>query len=141
MQHIINILGGKKAITEDIQTRLDLVLLTRRGLQKQHLQQIESYLPVSKQQLHKLLGVSRRTIERYNKDQTFKPSLSEHIILIAEVFSKGEEVFKNKEKFKKWLFQENAALGGYPPFSLLDTKQGCDLVTDLLGQIQYGVFS
>ena len=50
-------------------------------------------------------------------------------------------MFDEREAAIDWLKQPNRALQGETPLSVLDTDIGSEMVTDLLGRIEHGVFS
>jgi putative toxin-antitoxin system antitoxin component (TIGR02293 family) len=51
------------------------------------------------------------------------------------------EVFENAEIAEDWLKSPNPALGRKTPNNLLDTNAGIEQVRNLLGRIEYGVYS
>ena len=122
-------------------SRLDLVSLSRKGLHKQALINLGDALQLSLKELASLLPVTERTLQRRGPDGLLSPSVSEQIILIAEVTAKGREVFGTLENFRKWLKEKNIGLGGHSPLNLLDTAIGVQLVEEELGKLEYGVYS
>ncbi len=68
-------------------------------------------------------------------------SVSERLLLLADIYSYGYEVFENKERFNHWMKNANTALGGEAPLNLLDTLYGMEEVKHLIGRIEYGVYS
>lgn len=65
----------------------------------------------------------------------------EHIEEIVTVVVRGLEVLEDKDNFIEWLKEPNIAMGGKTPLSMLDTKPGTQLVIDILGRIEGGVYS
>lgn len=118
-----------------------LVEMSRRGISKKSLLRLAELSSVSVKQLAELLPVSLRTIQRYNNNDLLEPVVSEHAILIAEVLSKGSQVFSSLESLQHWLHTPSAALGNKTPLSYLDTGFGARLVTDELGRLEHGVYS
>lgn len=59
---------------------------------------------------------------------------------LKSLYNYGYEVFKNKEKFHKWLERECITLGGEIPESLLTSNEGIELVRQTLGRIEHGIF-
>lgn len=115
--------------------------MSRRGISKKSLLRLAELSSVSVKQLAELLPVSLRTIQRYNNNDLLEPVVSEHAILIAEVLSKGSQVFSSLESLQHWLHTPSAALGNKTPLSYLDTGFGARLVTDELGRLEHGVYS
>ena len=60
---------------------------------------------------------------------------------IADLFLYGEEVFGDRDAFFKWLNLPNEALGGFEPQQLIEISEGVSKVRDILGRIEYGVYS
>lgn len=89
----------------------------------------------------KTLSVSRSTLITKKSHETFSEPISEKILHIAEIYSYGYGVFEDEDRFNKWIFQDNLALGGVTPLSLLNSQFGSEEVKNLIGRIEYGVFS
>ena len=73
--------------------------------------------------------------------EKFSPDLSEKIVGLADIYSYGYEVFEEENRFNQWMFRPNIALGGLPPFDLIDNQFGREEVKNLIGRIDYGVYS
>lgn len=88
------------------------------------------------------LHISNKTLSRYQKEsKTFDALQSERILQIEILYSKGEEVFGNRENFTKWLETNNLALGDILPLDLLKTSFGINLLLDELVRIEHGVLA
>lgn len=59
----------------------------------------------------------------------------------AIVLARAIDAFADTEKGKAWLSRPNRALSGATPRSLLATRDGCERVLTLLGQIEHGIYS
>lgn len=122
-------------------SRLDLVTLSRKGVQKQALLNLANTLNLTIKELAGLLPVTERTLQRRGANSLLSSSVSEQIILIAEITETGSKVFGGIAPFRAWLKEKNTALGGNKPLDLLDTAIGVQLVSDELGKLEYGVYS
>ncbi len=122
-------------------SQMDWVKLARKGVSKNALLKLVETGAVSYKTLAGLLPVSERTLQRYSQKQRFGLEVSEHIILIARVLKRAEEVFGDMEAVKYWMNNTNLSLGNETPVSLLDTSFGADLLMDELGRIEHGVVS
>jgi putative toxin-antitoxin system antitoxin component (TIGR02293 family) len=138
---IRKILGGQKVIHKRITSQMDLIELSRRGIPKCALTNLEKCLRVSPKQLAMLLPITERTIQRYSPEQTFSPSVSEHILKISAVAAQGIETFDDRDRFLSWMNQPNAALSNETPMSLISSSFGIDMVVDELGRIEHGILS
>ena len=87
-----------------------------------------------------LLPVSERQLARYKDQHLLRKDISSHLILLVELCARGFEVL-GEEQFKKWLRLDNRALGGLQPIEILDTPIGINMVGDILGRIEHGVYS
>lgn len=141
MTGIAEVLGGKKTLKRKIQSRFDLMEMSKDGITKEALRHLAKYLALSASQLAELLPVSERTILRYTSKKPFNRVVSEQILQIAEVVAKGIEVFEDKEKFISWMHSPIKSLANQTPLSLLISRFGMEMVLDELGRIEYGVYS
>lgn len=129
------------AVAYEPSSPMNLVELARHGISKDSLQKIAEIGGVSIKQFAELLPVSLRTIQRYSGKDLLPPEVSDHALLIAEVFAKGIDVFNGKQPFQRWLQSPLVGLGRQTPLSLLDTSFGARMVTNELGRLEHGVYS
>jgi putative toxin-antitoxin system antitoxin component (TIGR02293 family) len=141
LQGMIEVLGGERTFHRSLRNRIDLIELGKIGLKKAALLHLADYLDLTLSQMAELLPITERTIQRYSDDQHFSPSVSEHILQIAICTAVGIKVFEDKGKFLAWLRHPNRALGQQTPMSLLSSRFGSEMVLDVLGRFEYGVFS
>jgi len=138
---ISSVLGGAKFLHKRIENRLDLVELADEGLTKASLLELAKYLHFTTKQMADILPITERTIQRYGNETPFSPTVSDHILQIAEVSARGTEVFQDKEKFILWMNHPCVSFANKTPKSLLKSKFGVDMILDELGRIEHGVFS
>ena len=136
-----NLLGGAAVTKHPIRTPLDLIELSDKGIDKRALLRLADHLGVPVSQMAEWLPVTERTIQRYSAKQRFSRVVSEHILQIAKVAAKGEDVFGGKEKFLEWMKQPIPALANRTPRSLLTYRYGTELVLIELGRIEHGIHS
>lgn len=139
LEDIVEILGGTKVIRKKLRSRTDFINLSHAGIPKTSLLKLAEKLDASVTDIAKLVPVSVRTIQRKSLKDTFSKLISERILHIAEVVARGEEVFGDRKKFLAWLHQPSVALGNRPPFSLLNSNYGADIVLDEIGRIEHGI--
>jgi putative toxin-antitoxin system antitoxin component (TIGR02293 family) len=120
---------------------MDLIQLSSKGITKDALLRLASYLCMSIRQMAELLPVTERTIHRYKRKQRFNRVVSEQFLQIAEVAARGGEVFGDRGKFLSWIRSPSPALGNCTPASLLRSRFGTEVVLDELGRIEHGVIS
>jgi putative toxin-antitoxin system antitoxin component (TIGR02293 family) len=69
------------------------------------------------------------------------PEESERLYRLAKVLASAESVLGSKDKARHWLNSPNRALGEVAPLCLLETESGTDEVMNVLGRIEYGIYS
>jgi putative toxin-antitoxin system antitoxin component (TIGR02293 family) len=115
--------------------------MVRAGVSKEKLEALKRRTNLDYDRLSDILATTRATLINKKGAELFSASLSEKIISIADVYSYGFDVFEDEAKFKQWIFRPNQALGGKQPFELLDNQFGREEVKNLIGRIEYGVYS
>ena len=113
----------------------------RQGISKSDFLSIVTETGMNLTEFSSLLPVSKRTIEKVKNDELLNPQVSDRVIQIASLFQFGKTLFGTTQSFREWLHSSVFALGGKKPIDYLDNETGISLVRDLLGRIQYGVYS
>jgi len=134
---LASIIGGKHAT----RSRLEMIELSDKGVTKDALLRLATYLNLSLSQIAKLLPITERTIQRYSPKQRFNRVVSEQVLQIAEVAARGAEVFGDREKLLSWMNTPSTALGNRAPASLLGSRFGTEMVLDELGRVEHGIIS
>ena len=62
-------------------------------------------------------------------------------LLLQQLAEHGVDVFEDQGKFNRWLRRPLPLLANQSPLDLLDTASGFQVVDELLGRIEYGVYS
>ncbi len=60
---------------------------------------------------------------------------------LTELYSYGYKVFQDEDKFNNWMFTPNQALAGKLPYDIVDNQFGREEIKNIIGRIEYGVFS
>lgn len=108
------------------------------GLKLRSVRSLVEYLELQKDKFAALMGVSTRTLARWDSDTPIGPMASKKLLEIDKLTKKGVAVFGNTELFKSWLQQPNIALGGSSPIDLLTEPYGLELVEDAIEAMDYG---
>jgi len=137
---IVSVLGGSVQVGQTVNSDIDLIHITRKGLPKSVVTTISNILGISMEKMSSLIHVSLRTIQRKNEDELLNVYSTEQILEIAEVISRGIHVLGSIEAFTKWLHQDIRALNYSKPLDFLDTSFGTSLIKDTLGRIEHGVY-
>ena len=120
---------------------LEKMSIVRRGISKKDLEGLKEKTALDYDKLAKALSVTRATLINKKRDEKFNASLSERIVGLADIYSYGYEVFEDGELFNRWMFRPNRALGGQAPYDLVDNQFGREEIRDIIGRIEYGVYS
>jgi len=138
---IERLLGGPEILGHKIHTGMDLYELGKEGIPKKALINLSQNINMSIRSISNILHITERTLQRKKDLDLLNENISEHIIQIAEVYSRGNEVFDTIEDFQVWINSSCKALGSKKPIELLSSRYGAQMVLDELGRIEHGVFS
>ncbi len=129
---------GIAAIISD--ASLDLIATARKGVSMNFLTTIAEKLSLSLQEVGHILHVSLRTLQRNAPAKKLDIDASAKALQLATLYQKGVYVFGEEQIFTDWLREEVPALDYKKPINLLDTPFGFQLVMQVLGRIEHGVF-
>lgn len=131
-----------KALSKILDDTIELIRLTRKGVEYSLFNSIVSTTPYSTKDWSSFLHLTERTLQRYKKEERpFEQPYSERILEIAQLHKRGIEVFGNAEYFNQWLDSNIVALGGIKPKSLLDSSFGISILNQELTRIEHGVLA
>ena len=139
--HNLRVLKNSGNKPENQMTSFEKIGMIREGISKKDLENLKEKAGFDYNQLSKVLSVARATLINKKGNDKFDISLSEKIVSVADIYSYGFEVFEDENKFNDWIFRANKALGGQSPFNLLDSQYGREEIKNLIGRIDYGVYS
>ncbi len=132
---------GNAAIPLNDLTSIQKMRIIKSGISKNYLETFKKATALDYDSLAGALSVTRATLINKKGAQKFSDQVSEKIVSLADLYSFGYEVFEDKDKFNKWMFIPNQALGGLAPFDIIDNYYGKEEVRNLIGRIAYGVYS
>jgi putative toxin-antitoxin system antitoxin component (TIGR02293 family) len=139
---IAEVLGGRKAFGHEVETSSDLAEATRAGLLVDSLDRLAEELSVQRLAVAKLLGISERTLSRRTTSNArLTAAESDRVVRLARVLALAKETLGSMEKASRWLQTPNRALEGGKPIDRLDTDIGVHSVEQVLGRIEYGLYS
>lgn len=131
---------------------LERVRLVKQGVPARTVQDLSAAMGLPREQLMRALGLARSTLERKiaARHRLSGPE-SEKLVglsrLIGQVDAMVSESgaqaagFVAARWFARWMAEPAAALGGLCPQELLDTADGREALSALLGQMQAGVYA
>ena len=118
-----------------------LVKKVQSGLRFDELEALRSDLGLPLDQLAEKLGIARATLHRRKLSGRLSPDESDKIVRFARLFRQATEVFGTVDRARQWLSFPQYGLGGEVPLDYARTEVGARDVENLLGCIEYGVYS
>jgi putative toxin-antitoxin system antitoxin component (TIGR02293 family) len=115
--------------------------LVRGGLPVQELEALRDSLDVPMEKLASKLGISKATLHRRKAQGRLGPAESERVVRLARLMGKAAKVLGGVEAARQWLNSPQFGLGGAVPLDYAETEIGAREVENLLGRIEYGVYS
>lgn len=122
-------------------SEIDILNLIKKGVPKKALDKTMQMMDFSLDEMSTILHVSERTLRRYDDKSNLNIEQSERIIELNNLYQFGIEVLGSLDNFKIWINSPILALGQQKPKEFLDTSFGITMLKNILGRIQYGVFS
>jgi putative toxin-antitoxin system antitoxin component (TIGR02293 family) len=135
---IIKVLGGRRAFGAG---RIDLLAEVERGLPLRAYLALVKTLALTPAEEDRLLQVSLRTRVRWRLRSRLDPAASDRLVRIARVLALATDVLQNRTHAVAWLREPSDVLRGRTPLQAISSDLGADKVTNLLNQMEYGVYS
>jgi len=121
---------------------IELVEAVKMGLPAKVYVAVQKETGLSQAEIAEILGVSTRYLQAKRQNDLLNTTASERLVKLREIWSFGLDVFNgNKVDFKEWLYEPLAPLDGKSPMYIMTNFIGMEQVKQLLGRIQYGVYS
>jgi putative toxin-antitoxin system antitoxin component (TIGR02293 family) len=111
------------------------------GLSVRELEALRDSLDVPMEKLAPKLGISNATVHRRKAQGRLRPAESERVVRLARLTGKAAKVLGGIEAAREWLKSPQFGLGGAVPLDYAETEIGAREVENLLGRIEYGVYS
>jgi putative toxin-antitoxin system antitoxin component (TIGR02293 family) len=123
-------------------TTANLVKLMEVGLPVRELTDLQASLAVPADRLAPMLGISKATFHRSKgAGSKLNSAVSDRVVRFAKLMGKAVEVMESEENARQWLNSPQFGLGGAVPLEYAKTEVGAREVENLLGRIEYGVYS
>jgi len=120
----------------------NLVKILEVGLPAKELTDLQASLAVPAEKLAPMLGISKATFHRRKgAGSRLKPAVSDRVVRLARLLGQAAKVFGGLDDAKRWLNSPQFGLGGAVPLDYAKTEIGVREVENLLGRIEYGVYS
>jgi len=118
-----------------------LIDVLRVGLPVRELNDLQATLGVPMEKLVSMLGISKATFHRRKLAGRLDQAESDRVLRYARLTGRAMEVMETQENARQWLTSPQFGLGGTIPLEYAETEVGAREVEDLLGRIEYGVYS
>ena len=118
-----------------------LIPRIREGLPILELEHLRIGLDQSMERLIPLLGMSKATWHRRKAGGRLDSLESDRVVRYARLLGQAAGVMESIESGRRWLASPQIGLGGAVPLEYAQTEVGAREVENLLGRIDYGVYS
>lgn len=119
----------------------ELVRRIQKGLPFSQLQALRKQLDLPLDDLASKLSISRATLHRRKGGGRLSTEESDKVVRFSRLLEHAANVFGNVEKGRAWLKFPQYGLGGAVPLDYAKTEIGAREVDNLLGRIDYDVYS
>jgi putative toxin-antitoxin system antitoxin component (TIGR02293 family) len=144
LRQVVKLLGGPQALRESIASKLDAHEAIQKGIPGAALVYMVAHVKTMKPaDVTRAVGVSLRTIQRRTKAPRARLSQEQsgRTWKFAEILAKAMEVFGDRAEAEKWLAEPAMALDQRRPLDLLSSPAGVEMVEQLLGRLEHGVYT
>ena len=138
---IVEALGGREVRNHPITSPEELKAWIREGLPFKSLERVMERFGFNRDEISAALNLPPRTLARRKQEQRLHPGESDRLFRLVRIAAQASNVLGGEDKAGRWLHTPNRALGGKPPWELLDTDLGSRQVEEVLGRIEHGVYS
>ena len=119
----------------------ELVGRIQRGLPFSEFEAVRKQLDLPLDEFASKLSISRATLHRRKNAGRLSPDESDKVVRFSRLLEHAAAVFGNVEKGRAWLKFPQYGLGGIVPLDYAKTEIGAREVDNLLGRIDYGVYT
>jgi len=123
---------------------LELENALQQGLPPRVIKILKDEVGVTVGEIAPLLGLSPATLHRRTSQKPRKrldPHESARAYRIARVLARATEVLGSRESARSWLREPLLAIGNRTPLDAIRTESGAELVIQVLGRLEDGVYS
>jgi putative toxin-antitoxin system antitoxin component (TIGR02293 family) len=118
-----------------------VVEVVQAGLDFAELEALREELDLPLDRLATLLGMARATLHRRKSGGRLTSDESDKVVRFARLLGHAVHLFGSAEEARRWLKAPQRGLGGSVPLEYAQTEAGAREVENLLGRIDYGVYS
>ena len=123
------------------QNRSEMIAAIKEGLPVATFDALKNAMGISEQALASVTKIAGHTLTRRKQEGRLHIDESERLLRIGLLYDRAVEVLGGQKVARQWFVTPLTALGNISPLDYADTEPGAREVEDLLGRIEYGVFS
>src|SRR6266511_3717008 len=119
----------------------ELIRQIQKGLRFSELETLQNSIDLPFEQLAAKLSISRSTLQRRKAAGRLSPDESDRVIRFSRLLRHATRVFGDVERARAWLKHPQVGLGSAVPLDYARTETGAREVENLLGRIEYSVYT
>jgi len=119
----------------------DVIQRVVKGLPFSELETLRSEIDEPLESLARQLSISRSTLQRRRTERRLSPQESDRVMRFWRLLQHATRVFGDVARARQWLKFPQRGLGAAVPLDYARTEVGAREVENLLGRIDYGVYS
>jgi len=131
----------KKTHSSKAKHPTELIRKIQKGLRFSELETLQNSIDLPFEQLAAKLCISRSTLQRRKAAGRLSPDESDKVMRLSRLLEHATNVFGDIEKARAWLKFPQRGLGGAVPLDYAETEVGAREVDNLLGRIEYSVYT
>jgi putative toxin-antitoxin system antitoxin component (TIGR02293 family) len=131
----------KKTHSSKAKHPTELIRKIQKGLRFSELETLQNSIDLPFEQLAAKLAISRSTLQRRKAAGRLSPDESDKVMRLSRLLEHAKKVFGDVDKARAWLKHPQYGLGGAIPLDYAETEVGAREVDDLLGRIEYSVYT
>lgn len=143
LNRMVDIMGGKQVIKQPVHNTLDFLHLSQKEqLSIEAIRSIQRLMKFTNKEMSEMLSISESTLQRrYNSLVPLSKDEAEKAFHITKVIARGIEVYGSLDDFLRFLQANSRALGNIKPIEIMSSSIGRDEILNLLGRIEWGLYS
>lgn len=141
---VMDLMGGRKVLKAEPLSRADVHELIQTGLPTRSVSAlVGGALLLRSEQMLEAIGISLRTFQRFkvDRDGSLSSEQSDRAWRLSELLVKATELFGSRQEAERWFDTPAPALDRKKPIELMTSSVGARMVEQLLGRIEYGVYT
>lgn len=120
---------------------LSIIESARKGISFSKALELADKMSLSQLEFANILHISLRTLQRYEVSKVLDADESSKIIQLQSINNRGVQVFGDQKSFNLWLRTSLISLTNKTPIQYFDTPFGFQLISQILGRIEHGIFA